>query len=64
MTIHQPGERGAVPADAAEGGEAIRGAGTRLRGRHQEGHRGCRGEGGKGAKGEGGGGEGEGTGGS
>ena len=48
-----PGERGAVPADAAEGGQVVRGAGARLRQRHQEGHRRRRGEGGQGAAVEG-----------
>ena len=32
------GERGTVPADAAEGGEAVGGTGPRLRGCHQAGH--------------------------
>ena len=56
------GERGTVPADAAEGGEAVGGTSPRLRGCHQAGHRGRGGEGGKGGDVEGGRGEDEGTG--
>ena len=47
--LRVPGERGAVPADAAQGGQVVRGAGARLRQRHQEGYRRRRGEGGQGA---------------